>query len=503
MGAALDAPNNPQNASEQPAPPPSVDLKQQPQAPHRPTSLTDNSGALSTAPPLPSTKYPENHVPRSGEIPLPRVQTFDQDGLGSSAHQLGHRARRARECELHTQSRGTPKSRTSSSTIWPDLSSYALSHASQPSVAPAPGALLLPTPPSHNTEQQEDGDDDGEGELEEDLASQSIGYSVLSESTPAVPPHTVWHLIPPIAVLAPSTTPSRASLAQRARRERERADRRGGSPDATGGADSPSTSSSAQPTNVAQPPISYEPVQQLPPGSTHIAALDQFPQQPPKITRAQLAQRARRTREHLERVSKFQNSKGWISSLNSHDGVSSTGEAFFPVAPPLTSVNGTTVFATTAIQHNPGYGVGLGENHIPQQLNRAQLAQRARRARERQHRLSSAGAHASSSPLVGENGSLVHHRSPSSSVPPTSPTAKRHMGGVTWTSLPSNVTGGVPAQLSIGVQFVQVFKLLTAGDDGGSFFTFLFLRVLVVNLFTVSYIQGCLVRSLVLGRRLP
>lgn len=482
---SVEAPRSPAtstNASAQQTQPPVIEARP-------PSYITPpmRSGML-PAHPQSAHPSPQGHVPRPSDLPLTMVQTGADGDQGLSARQLGQRARRARERELQAQGLYTPKRRTSSSATQPDLSAYTtISHAGQPSsVAPAQPASSvppLPTPPTQATSQgdvsmqsaDEDGDDDGEGELEADLPPQSVGPSVLpapgpAPTTPAVPPHTASHLIPPIAVLAPVTTPSRASLAQRARRERERAGRLGASPN--GSMSSPNGPTGSPTTliySTPQHPIQLNPAQQVPPGSTHLATLGQFPQQPPTLTRGQLAQRARRARERVERASKAQNTEGWTPSLSSQEGVSSAGEAVFAVAPPPPSANGTTGFATTASQHNPGYGVGLGAAHVPQQLNRAQLAQRARRARERQQRIAAAGSHASGSPVVGEN-SKLQHRSPSSSVPPASPTAKQHMAGTSRTSLSPMASSAAPAPaaLAINAQFAQVFKSLTAGDNGVS-----------------------------------
>ncbi|KAG8746079.1 hypothetical protein FRC10_006182 [Ceratobasidium sp. 414] len=458
--APADAPNPPPEPTQSPAPPALVNHQPAPPpiAPAPPVGPKSPDNGTAAPPSL------ENHAPHPADIPLTMVQTSGQSEQGLSARQLGQRARRARERELQAQGLYTPKRRTSSSATQPDLSPY-VSHAAQP------GALPVPTPPAQAApttgdvtmqSPDGDGDDDGEGELEADLAPQSVGASVLSASTPAVPPHTASHLIPPIAVLAPVATPSRASLAQRARRERERANRLGLTPGAAASPEGSSGSSTAPLTYASpQPPIPFNP-QQVPPGSTHLAALGQVPQQPPTLTRGQLAQRARRARERVERASKTQNSDGWTPSLNTQEGVSSAGEAVFAVAPPPPSANGQPAgFVTTASQHNPGYGVGLGANHVPQQLNRAQLAQRARRARERQQRLATAAAHATNASDV--------HRSPSSSVPPASPTAKKHMDEASRSSLsPMASSATAPAPLSIGAQFAQVFKSLTAGDNGVS-----------------------------------
>ncbi|KAG9085476.1 hypothetical protein FRC06_003586, partial [Ceratobasidium sp. 370] len=467
--APADAPSPPPEPTQSPAPP--TPTNHQPALPATittpPTGSKSPDNGISAASPAPVHPPPssENHVPRPADIPLTMVQTPGQGEQGLSARQLGQRARRARERELQAQGLYIPKRRTSSSATQPDPSSYPpVPHTPQPPAQP--GSLPVPTPPAQAapitgdvTMQSVDGDedDDGEGELEADLPPQSVGASVLPASTPAVPPHTASHLIPPIAVLAPVATPSRASLAQRARRERERANRLGLTPGTS--PNGASGSSAAPPTYATpQPPIPFNP-QQVPPGSTHLAALGQVPQQPPTLTRGQLAQRARRARERVERAAKAQNTEGWAPSLNTQEGVSSAGEAVFAVAPPPPSANGQPAgFVTTASQHNPGYGVGLGANHVPQQLNRAQLAQRARRARERQQRLAAAAAHASSAPDV--------RRSPSSSVPPASPTAKKHMDEASRTSLsPMASSTAAPAQLSIGEQFAQVFKSLTAGDN--------------------------------------
>ncbi|KAG9101429.1 hypothetical protein FRC07_010310, partial [Ceratobasidium sp. 392] len=473
MTPVADAPNAPPEPAQNPAPPapanhPPVVPVTVPAVVPYPKS-PDNGTSAPVPVPAPLV---ENHVPRPADIPLTMVQTNGQGEQGLSARQLGQRARRARERELQAQGLYTPKRRTSSSATQPDLSTLSVSHVAFPTPQQSPGTLPVPTPSVQGaptsgdvTMQSADGDedDDGEGELEADLAPQSVGPSVLPVATPAVPPHTASHLIPPIAVLAPVATPSRASLAQRARRERERANRLGMTPGSSDGQNG--SPGSAPPTYVTpqMPPIPFNP-QQIPPGSTHMAALGQIPQQPPTLTRGQLAQRARRARERVERASKAQNAEGWTPSLNTQEGVSSAGEAVFAVAPPPPSANGQPAgFATTATQHNPGYGVGLGANHVPQQLNRAQLAQRARRARERQQRLSAAGAHASTAPDLP--------RSPSSSVPPASPTAKQHMDQASRTSLSpmaSSATAPAPAQLSIGAQFAQVFKSLTAGDNGVS-----------------------------------
>lgn len=497
MTSAPSAPNQSLEESRSPTASTTASLPQPQPAPTdaKPPSYTTSpastSGALGAHPPS-SHSHMQGHALPPSDLPLTMVQSTKDGDLGLSARQLGQRARRARERELQAQGLYTPKRRTSSSATQPDLSTYnTISHVGQPSsVAPAHPASSgppLPTPPATQGDvtmqsADEDGDDDGEGELEADLPPQSVGPSVLPApaptavpTTPAVPPHTASHLIPPIAVLAPVATPSRASLAQRARRERERAGRLGASPN--GSMSSPNGSPSTLIYSTSQQtPIQLDLAQQVPPGSTHLATLGQFPQQPPTLTRGQLAQRARRARERVERASKAHNTEGWTPSLNSQEGVSSAGEAVFAVAPPPPSANGTTAFATTASQHNPGYGVGLGAAHVPQQLNRAQLAQRARRARERQQRLAVAGAHASGSPIVGENGSL-HHRSPSSSAPPTSPSAKHHASGTSRTSLSPMASsaaapGSVPAALAISAQFTQVFKSLTAGDNGAFYFIF-------------------------------
>ncbi|KAB5592536.1 hypothetical protein CTheo_4003 [Ceratobasidium theobromae] len=247
-----------------------------------------------------------------------------------------------------------------------------------------------PRRPSEHAD--DDGEDDGEGEPDE---------------MPAVPPHSAAHLIPPIAVLAPAATPSRASLAQRARRERERAARLGIAPD-------------------APKPVAAQ-------------------VQPPTLTRGQLAQRARRARERVERAAKAAANPDWTPPAQDA-GVSSAGEAVFAVAPPS-----GTAFASTVSPTTPGYGVGLGAAHVPQQLNRAQLAQRARRARERQQRLAAAAAHASAI-------------SPPSSVPPASPDQSDR----TSLSPMASSTGTAPAPLAIGARFDEVFKSLTAGDNGVS-----------------------------------
>ncbi|QRV73769.1 hypothetical protein RhiJN_01783 [Ceratobasidium sp. AG-Ba] len=469
MDSVADAPKALPESAHSPAPAASTSPP--------PASLATSSVAPSYSQPAPSAPIaptpspahpPVNHAPLHADIPLTMVQTTQGD-QGLTARQLGQRARRARERELQAQGLYTPKRRTSSSATLPDLSSFTtISHVVQAPTQPSPGTLPDVTPPSQDTSNagdvtmqsvDGDGDDDGEGELEADLTSQSVGHSALPGSTPAVPPHTASHLIPPIAVLAPVATPSRASLAQRARRERERAQRLGLTPSPSGA----TASTSAPPTYVApvQTPIPFNPIQ-VPPGSTHVA-LGQIPQQPPTLTRGQLAQRARRARERVERASKVQNAEGWTPQLNSQEGVSSAGEAVFAVAPPPPSVNGTAAFATTATQHNPGYGVGLGANHVPQQLSRAQLAQRARRMRERQQRVAAAAADATNTP--------EKHCSSPSSVPPASPTVKQHMDQASRTSLSpmaSSAAGSAPAQLSIGAQFAQVFKSLTAGDNGVS-----------------------------------
>ncbi|KDN47772.1 hypothetical protein RSAG8_03192, partial [Rhizoctonia solani AG-8 WAC10335] len=211
-------------------------------------------------------------------LPLTAVQTAGEAGQILTARQLGQRARRARERELQAQGLYTPKRRTSSTTTMPDPPMQA-------------------QPPSADVTMQsadEGGDDDGEGELESE---------VNGTTTPSVPPHSASHLIPPIAVLAPVTTPSRASLAQRARRDRERVTRLGISPNA-----------SLDGTSEPQPPASVQPIPFNP-------AAAQPP--PPTLTRGQLAQRARRARERVERASKSANGnplgENWTPSLNSSD----------------------------------------------------------------------------------------------------------------------------------------------------------------------------------------
>ncbi|CAE6499983.1 unnamed protein product [Rhizoctonia solani] len=409
------------------------------EAPHSPdpSALAPERVSPSAAPtsasptPVPAQQAPAVPPVFTTHLPLTMVQTGAGEGQPLTARQLGQRARRARERELQAQGLYTPKRRTSSTATMPD-----------PPVHTAP-------PPADVTMQSADegGDDDGEGELESE---------VNGSTTPSVPPHSASHLIPPIAVLAPVTTPSRASLAQRARRERERATRLGISPNA-----SPNGTSESQLASSSQP-IPFNPTAQA---------------QSPTLTRGQLAQRARRARERVERAAKAANGQpsgeNWTQSLNSSDGsggMSSAGEAVFAVAPPPPG------FSPTQLAHSSlhaGYGVGLGAAHVPQQLNRAQLAQRARRARERQQRLAAAATHASG----------VHHtstsavndrsaRSDSGSIPPTSPTTSRHAlnDSPARTSLSpmTSSTTDTPAPLNIGAQFDQVFKSLTAGDNGVS-----------------------------------
>ncbi|CAE7180989.1 unnamed protein product [Rhizoctonia solani] len=396
------------------------------EAPHSPDPSTEDpaptSPQASSPQPTPVPQAPAVPPVYTTHLPLTMVQTA-VDGQNLTARQLGQRARRARERELQAQGLYTPKRRTSSSATMSDLP------VSQP---PASADVTMQSA-------DEGGDDDGEGELESEINA---------TSTPSVPPHSASHLIPPIAVLAPVTTPSRASLAQRARRERERATRLGITPSPGGSPDALATSSQ---------PISFNPTQGV---------------QPQTLTRGQLAQRARRARERVERAAKSPNGapmgETWTPSLGSADGsggMSSAGEAVFAVAPPPPGFS-----TSTPIQTSPqaGYGVGLGAAHVPQQLNRAQLAQRARRARERQQRLSLASAHSAgihpTSPLTKD-----HARSDSGSVPPSSPT--RHVNDSparTSLSPMTSSTADTPAPINIGAQFDQVFKSLTAGDNGVS-----------------------------------
>ncbi|GAB1518660.1 hypothetical protein RhiTH_001724 [Rhizoctonia solani] len=463
------------------------------EAPHSPdlSSITTPVPASEPAPasvsaptssPPPPASMPIPAVPpvHTTHLPLTMVQTTVEAGQNLTARQLGQRARRARERELQAQGLYTPKRRTSSSATMSD-------------VHPTPTQPIhsqTETPShSHSHSQSQDvtmqsadegGDDDGEGELESEVAG----------SVPSVPPHSASHLIPPIAVLAPVSTPSRASLAQRARRDRERAARIGGStpnasPNGAGGhgtddSQSPSAVASTSATTTTTTTTIVQPI----PFNPHISPGQT---QPPTLTRGQLAQRARRARERVERAAKAANGaapgESWTPSLNSttdgSGGMSSAGEAVFAVAPPPpgfnTSVVGVGVGSSTQLgQTSPqaGYGVGLGAAHVPQQLNRAQLAQRARRARERQQRIAAAATHASGVPHMSPKSHVVGPRSDSSSVPPGSPDVlvRHHTSSPARTSLSpmTNSTTDTPAPLSIGPQFNQVFKSLTAGDDGVS-----------------------------------
>lgn len=143
--------------------------------------------------------------------------------------------------------------------------------------------------------------------------------------------------------------------------------------------------------------------------------------------------------------------------------MSSAGEAVFAVAPPPPGFSPSQVGQTSP---QAGYGVGLGAAHVPQQLNRAQLAQRARRQRERQQRLANAATHASG--VITSPSSKEQARSDSGSAPPTSPSAGRHPldASPARTSLsPVASTADTPAPLNINM---QVFQSLTAGDNGVS-----------------------------------
>ncbi|KAL5633609.1 hypothetical protein ACGC1H_003926 [Rhizoctonia solani] len=403
------------------------------EAPHSPDPSVSAPAPASppTAPtpaPVPAQQTPAVPPVHTTHLPLTMIQTAT-DGQTLTPRQLGQRARRARERELQAQGLYTPKRRTSSSATMPD----------PPIQAPSADVTMQSA--------DEGGDDDGEGELESE---------VNGSTTPSVPPHSASHLIPPIAVLATVTTPSRASLAQRARRERERATRLGVSP-----------SASPNETSQSLPPSSTQPIPFNPTGAQV---------QPPTLTRGQLAQRARRARERVERASKSANGnplgENWTPSLNSTDGsggMSSAGEAVFAVAPPPPGFSPTQISQTSPVS---GYGVGLGAAHVPQQLNRAQLAQRARRARERQQRMSTAASHASGVHMTSPSAFKDHTRSDSGSVAPASPTAARHVlnDSPARTSLSpmASSTADTPAPLNIGAQFDQVFKSLTAGDNGVS-----------------------------------
>ncbi|CAE6394208.1 unnamed protein product [Rhizoctonia solani] len=420
------------------------------EAPHSPDpSASDPAPAPAPTSPPPAVQSLVPAVPpvHTMHLPLTMVQTTAEAGQNLTARQLGQRARRARERELQAQGLYTPKRRTSSAATMSDFH-------------PTPTQLPSQSQPqSQDVTMQsadEGGDDDGEGELESEVAG----------SAPSVPPHSASHLIPPIAVLAPVSTPSRASLAQRARRDRERASRLGVSPNPSPNGlptESPPTTSSA---TMTVHPIPFNPT--ATPGQT----------QPPTLTRGQLAQRARRARERVERAAKSANGsvpgEQWTQSLNSTSdgsgGMSSAGEAVFAVAPPPPGFDTAQVGQTSP---QSGYGVGLGAAHVPQQLNRAQLAQRARRARERQQRVATAATHASGVPLMSppQGSNDLGPRSDSSSVPPGSPgVARHHTSSPARTSL-SPMTSSVadtPAPLNIGAQFNQVFRSLTAGDNGVS-----------------------------------
>ncbi|KAJ1306394.1 hypothetical protein OPQ81_007399 [Rhizoctonia solani] len=439
------APSSEASAEAPHSPDPSVS----PPAPAEPTAAPTPPAPTATAAPAPAQPAPA--VPpahTNHHLPLTMVQTTAEAGQNLTARQLGQRARRARERELQAQGLYTPKRRTSSSATMPDLS-HAQAQIQAPSQLPSADVTMQSA--------DEDGDDDGEGELESEVAGS--GSASGTTSTPSVPPHSASHLIPPIAVLAPVTTPSRASLAQRARRERERASRLGLSPTS-----SPNDAITAQPPSLSpQQPIPFNPN----PGHQ---------QPPPTLTRGQLAQRARRARERVERAAKAATASGnppgenWTPSLNSttdgSGGMSSAGEAVFAVAPPPPG------FSAQVGQTSPqaGYGVGLGAAHVPQQLNRAQLAQRARRARERQQRLAAAATHASGVPPVSSGASKDQAKSDSSSVPPVSPSVGRNDSPARTSLSPmTSSTANTPAPLNIAsAQFTQVFQSLTAGDNGVS-----------------------------------
>ncbi|KAG8713372.1 hypothetical protein FRC11_012408 [Ceratobasidium sp. 423] len=422
--ASAEAPHSPDPSVPVPAatPPPAASAPAPTQAPAQETPQQAPAQAPAVSP------------EHTAHLPLTRVQTAEV-GQMLTARQLGQRARRARERELQAQGLYTPKRRTSSSATMPDLQSHA---PAQPRSADV------------TMQGADEGDDDGEGELESEVAGGPT-------TTPSVPPHSAAHLIPPIAVLAPVTTPSRASIAQRARRDRERATRLGLSPEG-----------SPNETTDAQPPVSTQPIPFNPTGTSG-------QQPPPTLTRGQLAQRARRARERVERAAKAAGQNGhppgenWTPSLNSNTdgsgGMSSAGEAVFAVAPPPPGYSPGQIEQTSP---QAGYGVGLGAAHVPQQLNRAQLAQRARRARERQQRLSAASTHASGLPPTSPLGK-EHPRSDSGSAPPTSPSAGRRQSDAspTRTSLSpvTSTTGDAPAPLNINM---QVFQSLTAGDNGVS-----------------------------------
>ncbi|KDN35539.1 hypothetical protein RSAG8_11496, partial [Rhizoctonia solani AG-8 WAC10335] len=146
----------------------------------------------------------------------------------------------------------------------------------------------------------------------------------------------------------------------------------------------------------------------------------------PILTPRQLGQRARRTREReLKTQGLYTPEFHILSPVTTPD---LPPHAQTPVADPTmqsadesgdedaegeleSEVNGTatlTLVSTpsqvafaqhttsiTQVSPHMGHGFGLDMANVPQQLNRAQLAQRERRTRERQQRLSDAATHAS------------------------------------------------------------------------------------------------------------
>ncbi|KAG8767262.1 hypothetical protein FRC12_006363 [Ceratobasidium sp. 428] len=173
----------------------------------------------------PSQPHPENHIPRSADIPSTITQTNGQDEQDLTPHQNGQRER-----EHQLQGLYGSKRRASSSTIQPGLSVHAsIQPSNQPLVQALPiqGAVSVPAPTSSDVIVQSTGgdEDDGKGKLQVDLVPQPVwATTVLPTATPSAPLHTTLHLTS-ITTLAPAATPSKAALAQRARRERERADR--------------------------------------------------------------------------------------------------------------------------------------------------------------------------------------------------------------------------------------------------------------------------------------